>query len=172
MSTIRATAQRLITYPPRGDSALETSDPNKNPAPKVMEVALRRVTSRFGVEGDYVINLPQGMEQRWAEALVRRLDEEHAHVVAPENEGMPVFHVTRVWVRVGSWAEVEILRPMTGLASQDGSMVYEPVTIRMSKSALQPWKIVSVRAWAGRETEPPPLFGWPETEAALAAEEN
>lgn len=160
----------VITYPPRGDNALETGDANKNPAPKVMAIALRRVTSRFGVEGDYVINLPQGMERRTAEALVRRLDDAHAHVMLPEHEAMPVFHVVRVWVRAGSWAEVEILRPMVGLAVRGEPMVYEPVTIRMSKSAMQPWKIDSLRAWSGRAAEAPPIYGWPEPEAALAAE--
>jgi hypothetical protein len=39
----------------------------------------------------------------------------------------------------------------------------------MTKSALQPWKVDSLRAWAGREVEAPPLYGWPETAAPPTA---
>lgn len=153
-----------ITYPPRADSKLEVSDPNTNPAPKVMEVALERILDRYAPEGEYVVNLPQGMEKRWADLLLRRIDPEHALLVDAERTDLPTFHVTRVWVRPGWWAEVEVLRPMRGLAGVEGAPVtYEPVTVRLSRGGLGPWRVDSIRAWPGLAAEIPPLYGWPES---------
>jgi len=149
-------------YPPRGESDLAVNDPNVHPTPKLVELALDRVTERTPVEGAYAANLPQGMEKRWAELMLHRMADARAQLVRPDNEDLPTFHVTRVWVRPGRWGEVEILRPVASVAGPGGGNVYQPVTVRLRKSGLGKWRVEATRIWPIREVPEPVRFGWAE----------
>jgi hypothetical protein len=74
------------------------------------------------------------------------------------NSGLPVFHVTRVWMR-GNQATIDVLRPMPELGNDpQGRTVYQPVTVRL-EAGFQPWRVVHARIWnPGDEVEPPPYF--------------
>ncbi len=148
------------TYPSRGQDDYAINDPNVHPTPKLVELALDRVTERSPVEGAYVVNLPEGMEKRWAELMLHRMADARAQLVSPDNEDLPTFHVTRVWVRPGRWGEVEVLRPMASVDGPAGGNVYQPVTVRLRRTALGKWRVEATRIWPMREVAEPVRYGW------------
>jgi hypothetical protein len=156
-------------YPARGEDDPAINDPNIIPAPDVIEVSLARVLKSWPVEGDFVINLPQGMSRRRAEEVLRRLDNPHAHLVSLETSGLPAYHVTRVWIRPGARAQVEILRPVFGIGGRDEAALFQPVTVKLRRSPIEAWQIDAVRVWPIGQAEVPELYGWPEPGQAPAA---
>ena len=159
------------TYPERVEEEWSVRDPNINPVPEVMRVALQRVTSRFPVNGPYVVNLPQGMQKRWAEDLLRRLKDPNANLVSAQTADLPAFHVAKVWVRPGSRAWVDILRPVFGVGGpQSEGPLYQRITVQLRQSPLEPWQVDSVRVWPLGIDQPPALFGWPALDSTSPAE--
>ncbi len=149
-------------YPARGEKDPAINDPNIFPAPEVIRVALERVLSRWPVEGEFVVNLPQGMTRRRAEEILRKLHDPNARLVSAEAAGLPAFHVTRVWIRPGARAQVEVLRPVFGIGGRDEAALFQPVTVKMRQSPLTAWRVDAVRVWPIGQAETPELFGWPE----------
>lgn len=149
-------------YPARGEKDPAINDPNVFPAPEVIGVALERVLSRWPVEGEFVVNLPRGMTRRRAEEIVRKLHDPLARLVSIETAGLPAFHVTRVWIRPGARAQVEVLRPIFGIGGRDEAALYQPVTVKLRQSPLRAWRVDAVRVWPIGQAETPELFGWPE----------
>lgn len=156
-------------YPARGEDDPAINDPNMVPGPEVVEVALKRVLRSWPVEGEYVINLPQGMSKRRADEILQSLKDPNAHLVSLETSAMPAYHVTRVWIRPGARAQVEVLRPVFGLGGRDEAALYQPVTVKLRRSPVEPWQIEAVRVWPIGQAEVPELYGWPEPGAAPAA---
>lgn len=151
------------TYPERPEENWSQSDPNVHPSPRVMLVALRHVVDRFPVEGPYVVNLPQGMEKRWAEDLLRRLDDPNANLVTRGTADLPAYHITSVWVRPGARAYVDILRPVRGVGTPEAPL-FQRITVRLREAPLRPWSVESARVWPMGLDTPPALFGWPDLE--------
>ena len=148
-------------YPPRGENDAAINDPNVHPTPRLVALSMARVTARRDPAlGEYVVNLPRGMEKRWAELVLHQAGDANARLVSEDTRHLPTYHITRVWVRPGAWGEVEILRPLMGVAGPMGGEAYEPSTVRLRKSGPMPWKVESVRVWPVREVTPPSLFGW------------
>jgi hypothetical protein len=136
------------------------NDPNAAPIPTLMRLALVHVVDRFPVDGDYVVNLPEGMTSRRAEEFMMKLGDARAHLPSAETESRPVYHVTRVWLRPGGTSEVEILRPVYGVGAPGVDAEFQPVTVRLRKTPLEPYKVDNVRVWPIGIAVPPPLFGW------------
>lgn len=156
-------------YPARGEDDPAINDPNFAPSPEVMQVALRWVLTSWPVEGEYVINFPQGMSRRRAEEIIRNLEDPNARLVSIETSGLPAFHISKVWIRPGARAQVEILRPVFGIGGRDEAALYQPITVRLRRSPLEPWKVEAVRAWPVGQAEVPELFGWPDEPAPAPA---
>lgn len=151
-----------VNYPPidtaKDDAAV--NDPNVSPVPSVIRAALRRVLESYPVEGDYFVNLPEGMTRRRAEEVIARLRDARARLPSSEAGLLPAYHVTRVWLRPGDKAEVEILRPVFGVGTPGDLAQYQPVTVRLRRGPLEDWKVANVRVWPIGMIAPPPLYGW------------
>ena len=98
-----------MNYPPlEGDTSI--NNPNVSPMPEVVEIGLIETVRRYPAGGAYVVNLPRGTSRATAEWVREGLGAS-ARLVGDESEaGLPVFHVTRVWIR-GNKARVEVLAP-------------------------------------------------------------
>ena len=131
-----------------GDAAV--NDPNVVPLPSLATTALRWVVEQHPVEGEYVVNLPQGTEYERAGKMARSVGE-GARLVSEATSGLPAYHVSRIWLR-GDRAEVDVMRPVTGGAHQ-------MMTVRM-KNDLGRWIVTSTRAWPVGMGKTPELFGW------------
>lgn len=136
------------------------NDPNVAPVPTVIRSALLHVIERFPVEGDFVVNLPEGMTSRRAQEFMMKLGEPRARLPQAESESLPVYHVTRVWLRPAGSAEVEILRPVYGVGAPGDKPEFQPVTVRLRRTPLEPYRVDSVRVWPIGIAVPPPLYGW------------
>lgn len=151
-------------YPPIGTAQDDAAvnDPNVAPVPTLMRTALLHVVDRFPVEGDFVVNLPEGMTARRAHEFMLKLGQPRASLPQAETETRPVYHITRVWLRPGGTSEVEILRPVFGVGTPGDQAEFQPVTVRLRHTPLEPYKVDSVRVWPIGIAVPPPLFGWDE----------
>lgn len=143
---------------PKDDAAV--NDPNVSPVPTVMRTALVHIVERFPVEGDYVVNLPEGLTRRRADELIMQMRDPRARLPAAEVEALPVYHVTRVWLRPAGSAEVEILRPVFGVGAPGDKAEFQPVTVNLRRTPLEAWKVDNVRVWPIGMLVPPPLYGW------------
>lgn len=151
-------------YPPIGTAKDDAAvnDPNVAPVPTIMRTSLLHVIDRFPVEGDFVVNLPEGMTVRRAQEFMLKLGQPRASLPQAETETRPVYHITRVWLRPGGTSEVEILRPVFGVGTPGDQAEFQPVTVRLRHTPLEPYKVDSVRVWPIGIAVPPPLFGWGE----------
>jgi hypothetical protein len=149
-------------YPPIDEAKEDAAvnDPNLAPIPSMIRVALAHVIERWPVEGDYVVNLPRGMNGRRANEIMMKLGDPRAHLPAAEHESLPVYHVTRVWLRPGGTNEVEVLRPVFGVGAPGVDAEFQPISVRMRRTPLEEWEVDSVRAWPIGMQVPPPLYGW------------
>ena len=88
--------------------------------------------------------------------------DEHAHLPAPGTDSLPVYHVTRVWLRPAGRSEVEILRPVFGVGTPGDQAEFQPVSVYLRHTPLEQWKVDTVRVWPIGTAVPPPLYGWVE----------
>ncbi|MFN5945984.1 MAG: hypothetical protein ACK5ZG_09075 [Phycisphaerae bacterium] len=168
-------------YPAIPTSRGYAEDPNKPAAEAAMVAALQYVTSRwtpgqreFDVAAapdalpmaDYplVINLPLGTRKMLYDRIARKVGPE-VQPATPENTTgtLPVFHVTRVWLRTDHGI-VDVLRPMPelGLAT-DGKPIYQKITVRL-EGGFKPWNVVHARAWYPGDEPMPAFFYNPATD--------
>lgn len=136
-------------YPEIGNDAA-VNDPNVSPLPTLEEEALRWVVGKHPVEGGYVVNLARGTRRSTAESIVKDLGG-GARLVSDESMGLPVYHVSRIWLR-GDRAEVDVLRPV-------GEGAYQAVTVRL-KSDFGRWVVSSTKTWPVGMGDVPELYGW------------
>lgn len=142
-----------MNYPPlEGDTSI--NNPNVTPMPEVVRIGLAETASRYPVEGPYVVNLPKGTTRATGEWILGGLDES-ARLVGSESSGLPVFHVTRVWIRGGD-GRVEVLAP-------DVNGGPRGVVVEMSSTGISGWRVERVRALASGAVAEPPLYGWTST---------
>lgn len=148
-------------YPSIGEDAA-INDPNHPPIPDVMAEALRYTVEKFPVEGEYVVNLPPGIQKRWAERLLKRLEDPNARLVTPGTENLPAYHVTQVWIR-GDSSTVEVVRPVpTVKAGAEGpaALTYQSLRLKLRGAGSANWRVRATRAWTIGAAEPPRLYGW------------
>lgn len=149
-------------YPEVGEDAA-INDPNHPPIPDVMAAALQYTVEKFPVGGPYVVNLPPGMQRRWAERVLRRIGDPDARLITPGTENLPAYHVTEVWIR-GDAATVEVVRPIPGLKpgseGTTGTFTYQALRLKLRGTLGDHWRVRASRAWTMGAAEPPRLYGW------------
>ena len=170
-------------YPPIGQD-LAVNDPNVVPLPVLMRVATARVLQRDANSGDlpanWVLNLPRGMTPERARSVLDNTMPDAGvtggMLVGDEGfRGLPVYSVTRVWLR-GSKATVDVIRPVTldGMQPTDENAdgvayTYQKVTLRL-EGGFRPWRVANTREWPIGREQRPELFGWPEPAAPAETE--
>ncbi len=161
-------------YPPIGQD-LAVNDPNVIPIPVLMRVAITRTLQSDSQTGElperWVLNLPRGTTLERARSILdnsmRDAGVSGGMLVGDSGYlGLPVYSVTRVWLRADS-ATVDVIRPVTldGMepteADADGvAYTYQKVTHRL-KGGFRPWRVETSRAWPIGLEDQPELFGWP-----------
>lgn len=157
-----------INYPPVGDDWAINST-NVSPSLAIMEAGMLRALRRSGAPGSlqhgtYVVNPPRGTQLRYAEALVQRLNAvpgfEGAQIVTPENGDLPVYHITKLWVR-GDEAIIDILRPIPSILPAQGQQeVFQPYTVWLRGGAFEHWRTVATRDWPVGMDAAPMRWNW------------
>ena len=102
---------------------------------------------------------PRGFRKVYFEDAARRIGPQVVPLTPESLEsGLPIFYVTRVWMR-GNAATIDVLRPMPELGkSPDGKTIFQPVTVRL-EGGFSPWRVVHARIWnPGDEVQPAPFF--------------
>jgi hypothetical protein len=111
-----------------------------------------------------IVNLPRGMRKSFYERIAEQIGPE-CRPMSPEvqYQDVPVFHVTRVWMRFNS-AIVDVLRPMPELGpGPDGKPIYQMVTVRL-EGGTEPWHVIHVRAHAYQDAVVPAPYFIPQSE--------
>jgi hypothetical protein len=169
------------TYPAIPTSRGYSEDPNKPASEAAVVAALQYVTSRwtpgqreFDVMtsphalpmADYplVINLPLGTRKLYYDRIARKVGPEVQPATAENTNGtLPVFHVTRVWLRTDHGI-VDVLRPMPELGlDKDGKPIYQKITVRV-EGGFKPWNVVHARAWYPGDERTPEFYFNPATD--------
>lgn len=172
-----AGCQQYVSSPGVPTSRGIPENPNKPAAMSCMVEAVRYVATRYppgdiyyspekpqaALEASYelAVNPPRGLRKSFYERLVKQIGPK-AKPIGPDNEfgQMPVFHVTRVWLRFQT-ATVDVLRPMPELGpGEDGKPTYQLVTVRL-EGGMTPWRVVHARAWEPDGVEVPPAYYMP-----------
>lgn len=178
-------------YPPIGQD-LAINDPNVIPIPVLMRVALTRTLSTDAATGElperWVLNFPRGTTLERAQSLLESTSRDAGVtggmlVGDPGFQGLPVYSVTRVWLRADK-ATVDVIRPVTldGMTPTEAdtsgvAYTYQKITHRLT-GGFRPWRVETSRAWPIGLEARPELFGWPEPATGStsindpAAEEN
>jgi len=166
--------QQYSTYPAVASAEGMAESPNKPATEATMTLALQYVATRYAPAGlqkepatpadagkltvDYpmVVNLPRGMRKSFYERIAKKVGPQVVPMTADvENGTLPVYHVTRVWLRFNT-ATVDVLRPMPEVGvAPGGGPVYQKVTVRL-EGGFEPWRVVHARAWEPG-TDPAPL---------------
>ena len=151
-------------------------DPNTPAAESAMVTALQFVANRYPpgtlrldaknsreagemiTATPMVVNLPVGQRQSYYRRIARKVGPNVAPMTADVDASLPVYHVTRVWLRFSEgW--VDVMRPMPELPpGPDGKPVYQTVTLKM-RGGLGPWRVLHARAWPpGIDPVPEPFM--------------
>ncbi|MFG0273679.1 MAG: hypothetical protein ACF8QF_01345 [Phycisphaerales bacterium] len=131
------------TYPKVEGMAL--ADVNSLGAQEAMVTALRYVAARRPLGEPYAVNLPVGTLKERMEVIINRTEDPSARLLTKENADLPRVHITRVWLRATK-AEVDVLRPVAGVAGPEGEPTYESYTLRLD-GGFRPWKVTDARRW-------------------------
>lgn len=73
--------------------------------------------------------------------------------LTPENENLPRYMVSRVWV-MGDEAKVDVFRPVEGLGTGGGAPLYQPITVNL-RGGMKFWRVTSYRVWSIGTFSPP-----------------
>ncbi len=141
-------------YPPI-DGNLATENPNSALIYDIQIAGLTWVSTRYSPQGDWVINFPEGMTRTRALQVLARVGDPDAQLLTQETQSLPIYHVTRIWVR-GERAEMDVLRPVVDLLDPDGVPAYQPITLTI-EGGLQRWRMKSFQTWTVGSQEPPAL---------------
>lgn len=131
-------------YPPiEGDTAFH--DTNSLLMEDLLVRSMRFTLDRYPARGEFAINLPAGMGEARAKNILTRINDPRAHMMTREAAALPIYHISRVWVR-GDEAEVDVQRPIASLRGPDAGPVHQTITLRL-RGGLRPWRVQSSRAW-------------------------
>ncbi len=156
--------QQYANYPEIPSARGLKQDPNTPAAESAMVTALQFVANRYPpgtlrldaknareagemiTSTAMVVNLPVGQRQSYYRRIARKVGPNAVPMTADVDPSLPVYHVTRVWLRFSEgW--VDVMRPMPELpAGPDGKPVYQTVTLKMS-GGFGPWRVLHARAW-------------------------
>ncbi len=173
--------QKYQNYPSVATARGTPEEPN-NPATEAAIVAsLQYVATRFPPHGGiyakapddanklhadfpFAVNMPAGMRKSFYERIPTKVGPDVKPLTPEivEQGSLPIYHVTRVWLRFNS-GTVDVLRPMTQLGKGPQGTVYQKVTLRL-EGGFSPWRVVHARAWEPGADEPPPFYYLPDLE--------
>jgi hypothetical protein len=140
------------TNVPGPDGLSAQQDPNARQASRATEAALVWATRRHAPQGPYVINLPVGTSLETAETIAAALGP-MAQIPGSAEVDLPVFHVTRVWIRLSD-AKVDVVYPMTDGLGRD---IQRGVTVWMN-AGVRPWTPSRGQYWAPGTVPVPPIW--------------
>jgi len=175
--------QEYATYPQVSTAKGMNEDPNNPGSERAIVAALQYVATRYPPSAPafqprssteagqskasypMAVCLPRGMRKSYYERIATEVGDQVVPLTedAWSNNSLPVYHVTRVWMRFHN-GTVDVLRPMPEMGmGPDGKPVYQKVTVKL-EGGLEPWRVIFARAWdPGIESKPDPYF-LPETE--------
>ncbi|MEI7656632.1 MAG: hypothetical protein WCK33_01050 [Phycisphaerae bacterium] len=156
--------QQYSNYPEIPSAKGLKQDPNTPASESAMVAALQFVANRYTpgtmrldaknareagemtTSTPMVVNLPVGQRQSYYRRIARRVGPNVAPMTGDVDASLPVYHVTRVWLRFSEgW--VDVMRPMPELPpGPDGKPVYQTVTLKMT-GGFGPWRVLHARAW-------------------------
>lgn len=140
------------TSVPGPESPLAGDNPNARQAARATEAALQWVIQRHPVQGPFVLNLPAGTSLETAEAIAQAVGP-MAQLPDEATGDLPVYHVSRVWIRLSD-AKVDVVFPSTdGL----GRPVQRGVTAWMN-AGVRPWRVSRGQYWSPGTVPVPPLW--------------
>lgn len=152
-----------VNYPGiPGDS--NSNSVNNPPAPQVMESALYYVVRRFppiaAAPGNqaapnqaFAINLPPGMDPENLQHIIAGVGN-GARALTDETKSLPLYHVSRVWVR-GTSATVDIIRPVFSLPDRPVAPLYQGVTLHLRSRGW--WHVETVQQFPVGSPDVPAL---------------
>ncbi len=181
LSTLSA-CQHNTTYPEVPSARGFTENPNTPAGEQAMVASLQYVASRWApgkleydnaatpggapmVPYDMVINLPVGTRKMFYDRIPAQIGP-NVHPATPETvvSGLPILHVSRVWLRFNS-GSVDVIRPMTELgAGSDGQPVYQKVTLTLKRDFGTQWRVVYGRTWSPGDDTPPDIYYVPDVD--------
>lgn len=150
------------TNVPGPESAIAGQDPNGRQASRAAETGLAWTIRRHPVDGPFLINLPHGTSTETARSIASSLGP-MAQVPVSETTDLPVYHVSRVWIRLSD-AKVDVTFPSKDGLGRD---VQRGVTTWMSAVA-HPWRVTRGQYWSPG-TVPIPSIWIPIPQAELDA---
>jgi hypothetical protein len=174
--------QKYQNYPAVATARGTPEEPNNPATEAAIVAALQYVATRFPPDGGllaepvkevektqadfpFAVNLPAGMRKSFYERIPTKVGPEVKPLTPDivEQNSLPIYHVTRVWLRFNS-GTVDVLRPVPGLGKgPDGSPVYQKITLRL-EGGFSPWRVVHARAWEPGTDDPPPYYYLPDIE--------
>lgn len=158
------------TYPPPGEGTGDVAfnSPNTAPAPDVIFTAVKYAVEQYPVDGEYTINLPAELNPTNIEYIGRVLGDPRAVRLTPETESLPVYHISRVWIR-GFFAEVDVFRPVLDIPGPEGAPVHQRITLKL-RAHFARWRVQSAQASVIGIADPPSLtYREPVPATAVAA---
>jgi hypothetical protein len=150
------------TNVPGPESALAGQDPNGRQASRAAEAALVWTVRRHPVDGPFVINLPPGTSLETAQSIAAAVGP-MAQLPDAATGDLPVYHVSRVWIRLSD-GKVDVVFPTRdGL----GREIQRGVTAWMN-AGVRPWTVSRGQYWSPG-TVPVPAIWVPIPQAELDA---
>lgn len=140
------------TNVPGPESAPAVMNPNGIQAERVTRAALIWAVRRHPVEGPFVLNLPVGTSMETANGIAAAVGM-GATVPMSTDVDLPVYHVTRVWIRMSD-AKVDVLYPMT---DGSGEQVERAVTVWLN-AGVRPWTATRGQYWNPGTVPVPPIY--------------
>lgn len=167
--------QHVTTYPDVPTARGFTEDPNTPACEQAIVASVQYVASRWTpgkreydenatpggapmVPYEMIVNLPIGTRKMFYDRIPGKIGP-NVQPVTPETvlTGLPVFHVSRVWLRFNS-GTVDVLRPTTELgAGPNGQPVYQKITLTLKREFNTTWRVVYGRTWTPGDDTPPEL---------------
>ncbi len=151
-----------FTNVPGPESAIAGQDPNGRQASRAAEAGLAWTIRRHPVDGPYIINLPPGTSTETARSIAAALGP-MAQIPLSGTTDLPVYHVSRVWIRLSD-GKVDVVFPSKDGLGRD---IERGVTAWMS-AGVHPWRVTRGQYWSPG-TVPTPSIWVPIPQAELDA---
>ncbi|MBY0111359.1 MAG: hypothetical protein K2Y21_00950 [Phycisphaerales bacterium] len=141
-------AREYANYPPIEGDTFAVKDLNSRQMQDAMAAALRWTVLRYppagGSQGGEMlaINLPPGIGEAGYAHVAERVGEGAVPVTEDNAKRLPVYHVTRIWLR-GTVARIDVVRPLYEMGEKPGGgPVNRGVQVRLA-GGWEPWRVTS-----------------------------
>jgi hypothetical protein len=141
-------AREYANYPPIQGDTFAVKDLNSRQMQDAMVAALRWTVLRYPPPGGsqegqmLAINLPPGIGETGYAYVAERVGEGAVPLTEENAKRLPVYHVTRVWLR-GTTARIDVVRPLYEVGEKPGGgVVNRGVQVRLA-GGWEPWRVSS-----------------------------